>query len=115
MKTYFLCAAIALLYAAPLFAEDSRRHIDPDEAYKNNCMRCHTSTQKYSPLMTETIVMHMRVRANLTQAEAEAILRYLLEDSGWSDRKTGETVRRSKRATMTGDPNVSNATGGRDK
>jgi mono/diheme cytochrome c family protein len=65
----------------PLFAQDGRRQVDPDEAYKNNCMRCHTSTQQYSPRKTKTIVMHMRVRANLTQEEAQAILEYLTDDA----------------------------------
>ena len=80
MKRRFLCAAATLISAMPVFAQDTRRQIDPDEAYKNNCMRCHTSTQQYSPRMTKTIVMHMRVRANLTQQEAQAILKYLAED-----------------------------------
>lgn len=114
MKRYFLCAATALLYVMPLFAQDSRRQIDPDEAYKNNCMRCHTSTQQYSPRMTETIVMHMRVRANLTQEEAQAILKYLIEDSLWSDRKTGQAVRRSRRATITSNPDISKTKAVRD-
>jgi hypothetical protein len=40
-------------------------------------MRCHASTQQYSPRMTKTIIMHMRVRANLTEDQAQAILEYL--------------------------------------
>ena len=67
-----------------LFAEDGRHNIDPDDAYKNNCLRCHTSTQQYSLRKTKTVVMHMRVRANLTQEEAEAILHYLTDDSSTS-------------------------------
>jgi hypothetical protein len=81
MKRCFLYAVIALMTVMPLFAEDGRHNIDPDEAYKNNCMRCHTSTQQYSPGKTKTIVMHMRVRANLTQEEAQAILQYLTDNS----------------------------------
>ena len=80
MKRCFLYAAVALMTVMPLFAGDGRHNIDPDDAYKNNCMRCHTSTQQYSPRITKTIVMHMRVRANLTEEEAQAILRYLTED-----------------------------------
>jgi hypothetical protein len=81
MNRCFLYAVVALMIVMPLFAQDGRRNIDPDDAYKNNCMRCHTSTQQYSPRKTKTIVMHMRVRANLTQEEAEAVLKYLTEDS----------------------------------
>jgi hypothetical protein len=65
----------------PLLAADGRHNIDPDDAYKNNCIRCHSSTQQYSPGKTATIVTHMRVRANLTQEEAEALLKYLTQDS----------------------------------
>ena len=81
MKKLLLFVALAVMTVMPMFAKDGRHPIDPDDAYKNNCMRCHTSTQQYSPRKTQTIVMHMRVRANLTQEEAEAILKYLTVDS----------------------------------
>lgn len=48
-----------------------------DQAYKSNCTRCHSEVPKMGPRRTKTIVQHMRVRANLTQDEAEAILEYL--------------------------------------
>ena len=55
-----------------------RRHaIDADEAYKNNCMRCHTELPQYSPRMSKTILMHMRVDGNIPGDEADAILEYL--------------------------------------
>ena len=54
-----------------------RRTIDADEAYKNNCMRCHTGLPQYSPRMNKTILMHMRVDANIPGDEADAILEYL--------------------------------------
>jgi hypothetical protein len=65
--------------ALPPFAQSQHKktQIDPDDAYKNNCMRCHAAVQDYSPAKTATIVMHMRVRANLTEEETQAILRYL--------------------------------------
>src|ERR1700674_3656859 len=67
MKKCSLCAAVVLISVMSLFAQDKRRQFDPDEAYKNTCMRCHTSTQQYFAGMTKTVVMHMRVRSNLTQ------------------------------------------------
>jgi len=85
MKKCSLWAAVVLISVMSLFAQDNRRQLDPDEAYKNTCMRCHTSTQQYSPRMTKTIVMHMRVRANLTQEEAQAILKYLTDDAFGQD------------------------------
>jgi len=48
-----------------------------DQAYKSNCTRCHAEVPKMGSRRTKTIVQHMRVRANLTQDEAEAILEYL--------------------------------------
>ena len=48
-----------------------------DQAYKSNCTRCHAEVPKLGTRRTKTIVQHMRVRANLTQDEAQAILEYL--------------------------------------
>lgn len=48
-----------------------------DQAYKSNCTRCHAEVPKLDPRQTKTIVRHMRVRANITHDEAEAILQYL--------------------------------------
>jgi hypothetical protein len=48
-----------------------------DLAYKSNCTRCHAEVPKMGARRTKTVVQHMRVRANLTQDEAEAILEYL--------------------------------------
>jgi len=48
-----------------------------DQAYKSNCTRCHAEVPKMGTRRTRTIIQHMRVRANLTQDEAEAILEYL--------------------------------------
>lgn len=49
----------------------------PDDAYKANCTRCHAEVPMMSSRKTRTIIQHMRVRANLTKDEAEAILEYL--------------------------------------
>jgi hypothetical protein len=48
-----------------------------DAAYKSNCTRCHAEIPKMDARRTKTIVQHMRVRADLTRDEAEAILEYL--------------------------------------
>ncbi len=50
-----------------------------DEAYKQNCTRCHSEVPPVSTRRTKTIVRHMRVRANLPADEAEAILQYLIQ------------------------------------
>lgn len=51
--------------------------VDPDQAYKANCSRCHLAPRKFPEGKIATIMRRMRVRANLTDKEAEAILRYL--------------------------------------
>ncbi len=73
---------LASICALPALAGTAaKKAIDPDEAYKNNCMRCHSAVRQYSPRMTATIVAHMRVRANLTAEETQAILQYLTENA----------------------------------
>lgn len=54
-----------------------KRTFSADDAYKQNCTRCHSEVLKVNERMTRTIVRHMRVRANLSQDEAKTILEYL--------------------------------------
>lgn len=48
-----------------------------ERKFQENCSRCHTAPEQLPPRITETIVMHMRVRASLSDADAKDILRYL--------------------------------------
>jgi len=52
--------------------------------YAINCNRCHA--ERYATEFTagqwKTIMIHMRVRANLSAEDARAILKYLQEDAG---------------------------------
>lgn len=48
-----------------------------ERKFQQNCSRCHTAPEQLSPHITETIVMHMRVRASLSDEDAKDILRYL--------------------------------------
>jgi hypothetical protein len=54
------------------------------ELYSIHCMRCHP--ERYPTERTaaqwKTILMHMRVRANLPAEQARTILKYLQENSG---------------------------------
>ena len=72
-----------LIIAVPLVAQtkSASTKLDGDDVYKNNCMRCHSALRQYSPRQTATIVNHMRVRANLTEAETKAVLGYLTENA----------------------------------
>ncbi len=49
------------------------------ELWAENCVRCHNirSPSSYSPAQWEVVMMHMRVRANLTPAEHKKILEFL--------------------------------------
>ncbi len=55
------------------------RNVSADDAYKQNCTRCHAEVPKLDPKRSNTIMRHMRVRASLPQDEAQAILDYLKE------------------------------------
>jgi hypothetical protein len=55
-----------------------------EELYAIHCNRCHT--ERYGPEFTagqwKTIMIHMRVRANLTANDANEILKYLQDNAG---------------------------------
>ena len=45
--------------------------------FHQNCSRCHNAPQELSSRITGTVLLHMRVRASLSEADAKEILRYL--------------------------------------
>ena len=49
------------------------------QLWADNCMRCHNgrSPDEFSPAQWETIVHHMRLRANLTGEEAREVTKFL--------------------------------------
>ena len=65
--------------AKPKAESKVREGFSADEVYKSNCTRCHSELPKVSERRTKTILRHMRVRANLTQAEAKAVLEYMTQ------------------------------------
>src|SRR5947209_5957806 len=92
----------ALLGALPAAAgspspKSAQRALDGEAAYKANCTRCHTSIHTYSSRSMRTMISHMRVRANLTKDEADAIFRYLSGD----DRQQNVASTNSPRGTVT--------------
>jgi hypothetical protein len=54
------------------------------ELYALNCNRCHPERYptEWNSAQWKTIMMHMRVRANLPANQAKAILKYLQEEAG---------------------------------
>jgi len=49
------------------------------QLWAENCFRCHNSRspEMYSNAQWEVVVMHMRVRANLSEKESQEILAFL--------------------------------------
>jgi cytochrome c5 len=50
---------------------------DGQKVFEQNCSRCHNAPQGFSPRISGTVVRHMRVRAGLSEEEAQAVLRFL--------------------------------------
>lgn len=47
------------------------------QVFNQNCSRCHNAPEGFPPSVSGTIAMHMRVRANLSEADYKALLRFL--------------------------------------
>jgi cytochrome c5 len=68
----------------PATAPKISKQLTGAELYAINCNRCHAerSPTERTAAEWQTILMHMRVRANLPAAQARMILKYLQENSG---------------------------------
>jgi cytochrome c5 len=51
-------------------------HGEGERIFVQNCSRCHTAPESFSPSIAGTVVRHMRVRASLSQHEEQELLRY---------------------------------------
>jgi len=47
------------------------------QVFEQNCSRCHNAPEGFSPRVSGTIVTHMRVRAGLSEADYQALRRFL--------------------------------------
>jgi cytochrome c5 len=47
-----------------------------ERIFKQNCSRCHTAPEGFSPSISGTIVRHMRVRASLSRHDEQELLRF---------------------------------------
>jgi mono/diheme cytochrome c family protein len=52
-------------------------HEQGERIFIQNCARCHTAPDSFSPGISGTIVRHMRVRAALSAHDEQELLRYL--------------------------------------
>jgi hypothetical protein len=79
-----LCLGGLLAQAQPLDKKTQPKKLTGAELYAINCNRCHPERYptEFTSAQWKTIMLHMRVRANLPAAQAKLILKYLQEDSG---------------------------------
>lgn len=47
------------------------------KVFEQNCSRCHNAPEGFPSSISSTIATHMRVRANLSEADYKALLHYL--------------------------------------
>ena len=72
---------------APLWAEETKpaaKKLTGAQLYAINCNRCHPERYptEFTASQWETIMLEMRVRANIPGKQAREILKYLKEDAG---------------------------------
>lgn len=51
-------------------------HSEGERIFAQNCSRCHTAPEGFSPHISGTIVRHMRVRAQLSEHDEQELLRF---------------------------------------
>jgi cytochrome c5 len=51
-------------------------HSEGERIFAQNCSRCHTAPESFSPHISGTIVRHMRVRAQLSEHDEQELLRF---------------------------------------
>lgn len=70
--------------AAPEKPVESKSSLSGATLYAINCSRCHQERYptEFNLSQWNTIMIHMRVRANLPAAQAREILKYLQENAG---------------------------------
>jgi cytochrome c5 len=61
-------------------AKSSGVHASPQDdgqkIFDQNCSRCHNAPMGFSPRISGTVVRHMRVRAGLSEKDAQALMRF---------------------------------------
>jgi cytochrome c5 len=58
-------------------AKSSVHQGEGQRVFEQNCSRCHTAPDGFSPRISGTVVRHMRVRASLSQHDERELLRFL--------------------------------------
>jgi len=55
----------------------AHKQSDGERIFAQNCSRCHTAPDGFSPHISGTVVLHMRVRASLSQHDEQELLHFL--------------------------------------
>jgi cytochrome c5 len=53
-----------------------KQESDGERIFEQNCSRCHAAPEGFSSRIAGTVVMHMRVRANLSKHDQEELMRF---------------------------------------
>jgi len=69
-------AAPAPVHQAATKATAVQVHSAGERIFIQNCSRCHTAPEGFSPSISGTVVRHMRVRASLSRHDEQELLRY---------------------------------------
>jgi mono/diheme cytochrome c family protein len=65
-------------------SEPAKKKLTGAELYAINCNRCHQERYptEFNSAQWQTLITHMRVRANLPAKQAKEILKYMKEEAG---------------------------------
>jgi hypothetical protein len=84
LRAVFIAGLPLLLYSIVLFAgtggatpKPANAQTSGERLFAINCGRCHQPPMSISPRVTGTILMHMRVRARLSRADEQALLKFM--------------------------------------
>lgn len=89
-----IMSGVLLIATVPIAAQTNRpkpkdQHTPPprttssadadrgQKVFEQNCSRCHNAPEGFSSSISGTIAMHMRTRANLSEADYKALRRFL--------------------------------------
>jgi len=94
LRGWILVAVAAIVSVLPLLAATPKPPQDapsqkqakwvpptsPDrgqQVFQQNCSRCHNAPEGFSPHVSGSVALHMRVRANLSAEDYKALLHFL--------------------------------------
>jgi cytochrome c5 len=54
----------------------NHKQSEGERIFTQNCARCHTPPDGFSPRISGTVALHMRVRANLSEHDMQELMRF---------------------------------------